>query len=95
MTESTSVRKPVTDGNHAPIGQAQKDSSSDNSQEIPVPMDNVRPEGDEYQSVISPCEEYLRSNIHMRRSECIRKYPHRYDPEFGLLGSGIITLVKV
>ena len=37
--------EPGTNGNHAPIGQAQKDGSSANSQEIPVSMENVCPEG--------------------------------------------------
>ena len=36
--------EPDTSGNHATIGQAQNDGSSDNSQEIPVSMDNVFPE---------------------------------------------------
>ena len=42
--ERPSAREPGTNGNHAPIGQAQNDGSSSNSQEIPVSMDNVRPE---------------------------------------------------
>ena len=41
--------EPGTIGNHAPIFQAQNDSSSANSQEIPVLMDNVSLEGIEYQ----------------------------------------------
>ena len=41
-TEIPSVREPGTNGNHAPIGQAQNGGSSDHSQEIPVSMDNVR-----------------------------------------------------
>ena len=45
-TERPSVREPGTNWNHAPIGQAQNDGSSD-SQQIPVSMDNVRPEGTE------------------------------------------------
>ena len=44
-TDRPSVREPGTNGNHAPIGQAQNDGSSDNTQEIPVSVDNVRPEG--------------------------------------------------
>ena len=37
-TEIPSVREPGTNGNHAPIGQAQNDGSSD-SQEIQVSME--------------------------------------------------------
>ena len=33
---SPSVREPVTNGNDAPVGQLQKNGSSDNSQEMPV-----------------------------------------------------------
>ena len=40
-TDIPSVREPVTNGNHAPIGQAQNGGSSANSREIPVSMDNV------------------------------------------------------
>ena len=43
-----SVIKPGTDGNHAPIGQAHNNGSSD-SQEIPVSVENVRPEETEDQ----------------------------------------------
>ena len=53
-TERPSVREPGTNGNHAPIGQAQNDISSANSQEIPVSMENVCPEGTEDQYVTSP-----------------------------------------
>ena len=35
-TERPSVREPGTHGNHAPIGHAQNDVYSANSQEIPV-----------------------------------------------------------
>ena len=66
-TESPSVRELGTNRNHAPIGQAHNDGSSD-SQEIPVSMGNVRPEGNEDQSVTSPNEEALGSNVHLRRS---------------------------
>ena len=52
-TESSSVREPGTNGKHAHIGKAKNDGSSANSQEIPVSMDNVCPEGTEDQSVIS------------------------------------------
>ena len=44
-TERPSVREHGTNGNHAPIGQAQNGSFSANSQEIPVSMDNVCQEG--------------------------------------------------
>ena len=37
-TEIPSVREPGTNGNHAPIGQAQNGGSSANSREIPVSM---------------------------------------------------------
>ena len=47
---------------------AQNDGYSANSQEIPVPMDNVRTEGTEYQSITSAYGEDLRRNVHMRRS---------------------------
>ena len=43
--------------------------SSANSQEIPVSMDNERPEGNEDQSITSVDGEDLRRNVHMRRSE--------------------------
>ena len=46
-------------------------------------MDNVRTEETEDQSVTSPSGEALGINVHVRRSECIRKYPHWYDPVFG------------
>ena len=53
-TERISLREPVTGGNHAPIGKSHKVYSSANSQEIPVSMENVRPERTEYQYVTSP-----------------------------------------
>ena len=68
-TERPSVIEPGTNGNHAPIGQAQNDVSSANIQEIPVSMDNVRPKGTEDQSITSSDGEDLRRNVHMRRSE--------------------------
>ena len=67
--ESPSVREPGTNGNHAPIGQAKNDGSSANSQEIPVSMDNVRPEGTEDQYITSADGEDLRRNVHVRRYE--------------------------
>ena len=74
-----SVREPGTNGNYAPIGQAQNNGSSD-SQEIPVSMDNVRPEGTEDQYVPSPNGEALGRNVHVRRSERIINSPQRYNP---------------
>ena len=59
-TEIPSVREPGTNGNHAPIGQAQNDGYSTNSQEIPVSMKNERQEGTEDQSITSADGEYLR-----------------------------------
>ena len=52
-TERPPFRESSTNGNHVPIGQAQNDGSSYNSQEIPVSMDNVIPEGNEDQSITS------------------------------------------
>ena len=46
-------------------------------------MDNMRPEGTEYQSVASPSGEALGINFHVRRSERIRKSPQWYNPGFG------------
>ena len=46
-------------------------------------MDNVCPEGTEHQHVTSIDGEALGSDIHVRHSECIRKYPQRYNPGFG------------
>ena len=81
-TESSSVREPDTNGNHTPIGQAHNDSSSD-SQEIPVSMDNVRPDGTEDQYFTSPGGEAFGRNFHVSRSKRIRNYPQRYNPGFG------------
>ena len=53
-----SVREPGSNGNHAPIGQAQNNGSS-NIQEILVSMGNVRPEETEDQYITSPSGEYL------------------------------------
>ena len=53
-TERPSVREPGTNGNHAPIVKAQNGSSSANSQEIPVSMYNVCPDGNEDRYVTSP-----------------------------------------
>ena len=83
MTERPSVREPVTNGNHAPIGQAQNDGCSDNSQYTPVSMDNMCPERTADQYVISPSGEALGRNVHVRRSKRIRNYPQRYNPGFG------------
>ena len=46
-------------------------------------MENVHPEGTEYQSVTYTSVEALVRNFHVRRSERIRKYPQRYNPGFG------------
>ena len=46
-------------------------------------MDNVCPEGSENQYVTSPSGEALGRNVYVRRSECIRNYPQRYNPVFG------------
>ena len=69
MTERSSVREPGTNVNLAPIGQAQNDGSSANSQEIPVSMYNVCPEGTEDQYITSAYGEDLRRNAHVRCSE--------------------------
>ena len=82
-TERPSVREPGTNGNHVPIGQTQNNGSSANSQEIPVSMENVCPEGTEDQYVPSKNGEALGGNVHVRRSECIRNSPQRYNPGFG------------
>ena len=68
-TERPSVREPGTNGNHAPIGQAQNDGSSANNQKILVSMENERPEGTEDQSITFADGEDLRRDFHMRRSE--------------------------
>ena len=70
-TEIPSVREPSTNGNHAPIGQAQNSGSSANSLEIPVSMDNVCPDRNENQYVTSASGESLGRNFNVRRSECI------------------------
>ena len=57
-TEKPSFREPSTDGNHVPVGQAQNNGSSD-SQETPVSIANVRPEGTEDKSVTFPSGEAL------------------------------------
>ena len=46
-------------------------------------MDNVCPEVTEDQYVTSPSGEALGRNFHVRRSECIRNSPQRYNPGFG------------
>ena len=82
-TERLSVRGPGTNGNHAPIGQAQNGGFSDNSQEIPVSMENVCPEGTEDKYVTFPNGEALGRNNHLKRSKRIRYSPHWYNPVFG------------
>ena len=44
-TEIPSVREPGINGKYEPISKAQNSGSSANIREIPVSMDNVRPEG--------------------------------------------------
>ena len=66
-----------------PIGQANNDSSSANSQRIPVSMYNVNPEGTEEQYDTYPSGETLGRNVHVRRSKRIRKHPYWYKPGFG------------
>ena len=41
------------------------------------------PEDNEDQSVISPSEEYLGMNVHVRRSKRISNSPQRYNSGFG------------
>ena len=72
--------EPGTNGNHAPIGQAQNSSSSSNSQDIPVPMENVCKEGTEDQYVTSPSGDDFGRNVHVRRSKRIINSPQRYNP---------------
>ena len=83
LTEIPSVREPGINGNHEPIDQAQNGSSSANSREIPVSMDNVCPYGNVNQYVTSPSGESLGSNVNVRRSERIINSSQRYNPGFG------------
>ena len=46
-------------------------------------MDNVYPNGTEYQYVTSPSGEALGRNVHVRRSEHIINSPQGYNPGFG------------
>ena len=82
-TDIPSVREPGTNGNHAPIGQAQNGSSSYNIQETPVSMDNVCTDGNENQYVTSPSGEALGRNVNVRLSERIRNLPQQYHRGFG------------
>ena len=66
-----------------PLVKAQNDGSSAKSQEIPVSMENVCPDGNENQYATSTRGESLGKNVNVRRSECIRNYPQRYKPGFG------------
>ena len=68
-TDIPSVREPGTNGNHAPIGQAQNGGSSANSREILVSLDNVCPDRNENQYVTSPSGESLGRNVNVRRSK--------------------------
>ena len=70
-------------GTMRPLVKAQNEGSSANSQEIPVSMDNMCPDGNENQYVTSPSGENLGRNVNMRRSECIRNSPQRYNPGYG------------
>ena len=81
--EIPSVIEPGTNGNYSTIGKAKNDSSSANSQEILVLMDNVCPEGTEKQYVTSPSGEALVRNFNVKRSERIRNPPQWYYPGFG------------
>ena len=45
-------------------------------------MENVCPEGTEYQYVTSPNGESLGINVHVRHSKRIRNFPQRYNPGF-------------
>ena len=56
-------------GTMHPLVKAKKDGSSANNQEIPVSMDNERPEGTEYQSTTTTDGEDLRRNAHVTRSK--------------------------
>ena len=78
-TERLSVIEPGTNGKHAPIGEAQKESYGANSQEITVSMYNACPEGTEDQCITSPSVEALGRNVHVRRSKRIRNSPQRYN----------------
>ena len=60
-----------------PLVKAQNDGSSANSQEIPVSMDNMCPDGNENQYVTSPSGETLGRNVNVRRPERIRNSPQR------------------
>ena len=81
-TESTSVIDTGNDWDYSPIGKVQKNSSSDNIQEIPVSMKISIWRGPKtnllHLQVWTLCR-YL----HARSSNCIMKYPHQFDPLFG------------
>ena len=70
-------------GTMRPLVKAQNDGSSAKSQEIPVSMYNMCPDGNKNQYVTSPSGETLGRNVNVRRSECIRNSPQRYNPRFG------------
>ena len=70
-------------GTMLPLVKAQNDGSSANSQEIPVSMDNLCPDGNENQYVTSPSVETLGSNVNVRRSDRIINSPQQYNPVFG------------
>ena len=70
-------------GTMRPLVKAQNDGSSAKSQEIPVSMDIMCPDGNENQYVTSPSGEALGRNVKVRRSKRIINYPQRYNPVFG------------
>ena len=51
------------------IGQAQNEGSSVNIQEIPLSLNNERPEGTEEQSITSVDGEDLKRDVHIRCSK--------------------------
>ena len=66
-----------------PLVKAQNEGYSANSQEIPVSMENMCPDGNENQYVTSPSGEALGNNVNVRCSERIRNSTQRYNPGFG------------
>ena len=62
-------------------------------------MENVRPEGTEDQFDTSLGGEALGRNVHVRRSERIRKSPQRYNPVFGTArywnDDAVASIVKI
>ena len=58
-------------------------------------MEYLHPEGSEGQSVTSTNVEALGRNVHVRRSERIRKSPQQYDPGFGDNKEWKMTLLQL